>query len=77
MPTVVVEVISNRSAVCFSVRLFEPVFPLRNRVVKVYGVTWSREAVGAGMSAKEVRDSIDGQVDQFLNSWLTANPKQS
>jgi len=76
VPTLVAEVTSNHSAVGYCVRLFEPVSPIRSPAVKVYGVTWNRDAVGIGMTAREVRDRIADQVDQFLNSWLAANPKQ-
>jgi len=41
-----------------------------------YAATWQRNKVSLNVHPQFVRDQIKGLVDQFLNAWLSVNPKK-
>jgi hypothetical protein len=44
--------------------------------VRLQAQTWSREDLGATPRLDTIRDSIEILVDQFINAYLSANPKK-
>jgi hypothetical protein len=56
--------------------LYERVVLKRNPGVEVRAVTWRRSGLGQGSNVQNLRDFVKDLVDQFLNSWFAANPKQ-
>ncbi len=66
---------AKRSA-SFSIRLelWQLVRLWRNRE-RAYAATWSTDAVGNGEAAF-VLENFKEQMDEFLNAWLSVNPKE-
>ena len=60
-----------------NVELYQMVFLARDPTIKVTGSTWSTSVVGSvGKSnVQQIRDRIKDQVDQFINAYLSVNPK--
>jgi hypothetical protein len=56
--------------------LFEHVFLTRNDGIEVQAIIWREDGLGTPSNIREIREFIKDKVDQFLNAWLTANPKQ-
>ena len=42
----------------------------------VYSATWQKNSVSWNVHAQFVRDQIKDVVDQFVNAWLSVNPKK-
>jgi hypothetical protein len=66
-----------QQAAAFVVRLeFRQVVGLRRPPhVLVFADTWSVAKLGQG-DASVVRDQLEDLVDQFINAWLSVNPKE-
>jgi len=60
-----------------NVSLEQMVKPKRNPSLELYAPTWQSSETGAGGRNKpnSIRDSVDDQVDKFINDYLTVNPK--
>jgi hypothetical protein len=78
MPTLYVnpQVLSNSKAMSISIALDQNVVLDRNGQRQVGIKTWEVGAVGVNPSAEGIRSEIKDLVDQFLNAWLSVNPKK-
>ena len=63
----------TKAAYSISVSLHQPVRVLGNNAV-VDASTWESSGVGFG-SLSSVRRNVKDVLDEFLNDWLSANPK--
>jgi hypothetical protein len=57
-------------------QLLQNVLLERNRVLLILVPTWDRTIVVANPTDQGIRDAIKGSIDEFLNAWLSANPKK-
>ena len=78
MPTLYVdaEVSSCSKAESISVALQQNVRLERNGQSAVGATTWDVGVIGLNLNAEDIRDKIKDLVDQFLNAWLSVNPKK-
>jgi hypothetical protein len=78
MPTLYVnpQVLSNAKALSITVELQQNVLLERNGQRAVNVTTWEVGGVGMNPTAQSIRDNIKDFVDQFLNAWLSVNPKK-
>jgi len=58
------------------VAVLQGVSLLRSPGIKTLAETWSVNMFGTAPDLKDVRESIKDQVDQFINAYLSVNPKQ-
>jgi hypothetical protein len=60
-----------------NVGVMQPVLLERDRSILSYGETWGKFRLGRLEKSKirNVRETIKDMVDQFINSYLAANPK--
>jgi len=67
---------AKRSYVCYiQVSLTQDVTLVRSPDVKTIGQTWSTGGIGWGMELKDIRDRIKHYVGEFINAYLSVNPK--
>jgi hypothetical protein len=59
-----------------TLELSQPASLLRDPTILVpLAVTWDARTIGRGSVAR-VRERVKDHVDQFINVWLSANPKK-
>lgn len=58
-----------------SCELWQTVSLVRNPSLEIHAITWSTAGLGVG-DIKDIRESIKEQVDQFINAYLSVNPKK-
>ncbi len=77
-PMLYVKVVASDPALgaTVSVQLRQNVLLERNRVLLILVPTWDRTIVVANPTAQGIRDAIKRSIDEFLNAWLSANPKK-
>ena len=73
---VIATVVNSSKAVSIIVELQQNVTLERNGQRAVGATTWDAGAVGVNLTAEDIRDKIKDLVDQFLNAWLSVNPKK-
>jgi len=62
-------------AIVIEVELYQPVQLLRDSNVKPLASTWSTTFWGFMSSERSIRESVADQVDEFINAYLSVNPK--
>jgi hypothetical protein len=48
----------------------------RSSSIQVFGTTWSAEHMGYTPELKDVQDKVKDRIDQFINAYLSVNPKK-
>jgi hypothetical protein len=69
---------SSIYAVSIKIALFQDVLIVRDSKTRVIASTWDKSSVkivGANNVATGVRDSVKDHVDEFINDYLSVNPK--
>ena len=66
----------NGRGTVIAVGLNQLVKLLRDPSITTTASTWSVETVGMDLSAQDVRNIVKDKVDQFLNAWLSVNPRR-
>ncbi|HXW62876.1 MAG TPA: hypothetical protein VEJ45_09765 [Candidatus Acidoferrales bacterium] len=74
-PSLYVNVRVVRSAAAVAVELKQGVRLVRNGELS-QGTTWSVGGVGANLTAESIRNHIKDYLDEFLNAWLSVNPRK-
>lgn len=74
-PSLYVNVRVVRSAAAVAVELKQSVRLVRNGELAL-GTTWSVGGVGTNLTAESIRRHIQDYLDEFLNAWLSVNPKK-
>jgi hypothetical protein len=59
------------------VKLLQRVRLTRDPSLELDAVTWSRAGIGNKLEIPIVRSQIAGEIDRFIEDYLSANPKQS
>jgi len=70
---VLIDVIGT--AASLSVSLGQPVRLIRDQSVFALATTWEVRGIASNPSAKFIREHVADMVDQFLNAWLSVNPR--
>jgi len=49
---------------------------VRSSSIQVFGTTWSAEHMGYTPELKDIQDKVKDRIDQFINAYLSVNPKK-
>jgi hypothetical protein len=49
---------------------------VRSSSIQVFGTTWSAEHMGYTPELKDIQDKVKDRMDQFINAYLSVNPKR-
>jgi hypothetical protein len=72
---VTINMTKGATAAAIAVALNQNVLLERNSAAASGATTWSKEGVLSNPDAQFVRDRTKDLVDEFLNAWLSVNPK--
>jgi hypothetical protein len=77
-PVLYVQVgMTNNGLASFTdVALRQDVTLQRNGMPAVFVATWNASVIAMNQDDKEIRNTVKDLVDQFLNAWLSVNPKK-
>lgn len=70
-----VNVLPSGAVANVSVALTQPVKLIRDPGIEVLADTWGHEILITHPTTREIRSATKDLVDQFLNAWLSVNPK--
>jgi len=71
-----VGIADNHNAACIDVFLAQNAVLERNNQSAPGVITWFAGTLVTGPTAQGIRDRIKDSVDEFLNAWLSVNPKK-
>ena len=68
---------SNIYAVNISIEFLQKVYLGRDLKIVTVGITWSKSFMGTvgASNVNDIRDSVKDKVDEFINDYLSVNPK--
>jgi hypothetical protein len=73
---VMVAVTQDGTASFISVELRQNAMLARSGEIAFNVTTWDSMWIGSNMTAQSIREKIKDKVDEFLNAWLSVNPKK-
>jgi len=74
-PYFYVNVLVVGNAAAITVELNEHVLIERNATL-AWATTWYKVHLETDPTAESIRSHIKGEIDEFLNDWLSVNPKK-
>jgi len=71
-----ITVLSQAQAANIEIQIMEEARLLRNGQFAPGVITWDKGGVVSNPTARLIRDLVKDNVDEFLNAWLSVNPKK-